>query len=118
MSALEPQAIRLAVGQARKLIFTLDQTPAGSVSGWTMRFRMRRPGGTTLVEKTTGSGIACTDGTAGVWEVTLLDTDTTDSDKLAGRAGLYDWAFWRTDDGSETPLAYGTCEVYRTAETG
>jgi hypothetical protein len=118
VSAPEPQQFRLAVGQGVKLVFTLDQLPASSVSGWAVRFRVRRPGGAPLVEKTLGAGVVCTNGTTGVWEVTVLDTDTTDSDKLAGRGGLYDWALWRTDDGSETPLAYGTCEVYRTAETG
>lgn len=108
-----PQTFRLAVAQAKTLVFTEAETPAASVAGWAVRFRLRSRAGVVLVEKTLGAGITCTNGTTGVWEVAILDTDTDD---LA--EGIYDWSFWRTDDGSENPKAYGTCEVYATAETG
>lgn len=107
---LTPQSFRLAVGQDKKLRFTLDAAPEGSVSGWQMAFYLRSRAGAILVTKTSGAGITCTDGTAGVWEVAIADTDT---DSL--KPGVANWSFWRVDDGSESPLALGTCEVYATA---
>lgn len=108
-----PQTFRLAVAQAKVLVFTEAEEPAASVSGWAVRFRLRDRAGDVAIEATLGDGITCTDGTAGVWEVAITEADTDD---LA--EGMYDWSFWRTDDGSESPKAYGTCEVYATAETG
>lgn len=111
--ALPQQSFRLAIGQAKTLEITLDAEPESSVSGWAMAFYIRSRTGTLLATKTTGSGITCTDGDAGVWEVQIADDDTDDL-----KPGLVNWSFWRTDDGSETPLAVGTCEVYRTSRTG
>jgi hypothetical protein len=108
-----PQTFSLAVAQAKTLVFTEAETPAASVSGWAVRFRLRGRAETVLIEKTLGGGVTCTDGTAGVWEVEITEDDT---EGLA--EGIYDWSFWRTDNGSESPKAYGTCEVYETAETG
>ncbi len=117
MSEPSPQSFRLAIGQAKIARFTLDLTPASSVAAWTMAFYFRRKGAL-MFTKTTGSGITCTDGATGEWEVLIDEEDTTDVAGVNSRAGHYDWSFWRTDDASETPLAYGTCDVYRTAKTG
>jgi hypothetical protein len=108
--SLPTQSFNLAVGQDKVLVFTLDQTPTGNTSAWQMAFYLRSRSDALLLTKTSGAGITCTDGTAGVWTVTITDTD---SDAL--KPGLPSWSFWRTDDGSESPLAVGTCEVYRTS---
>lgn len=123
MAEPNPQTFRLAVSQAKTLVFTLDTAPAASVASHVLGFYLRRKTGALLVNKTSGSGITCTDPLTGEWEVAIAEEDSTyddDNDPAAtinGKTGLYDWAFWRTDDGSETPLAYGTCQVYRTART-
>jgi hypothetical protein len=110
----ERQHFRLAIGQAKTLVFTLDVAPEGGVAAWTLRFRMRRPGGSVLVEKTTGGGITCTDEDNGEWEAELVAEEETED----LRPGLLDWSLWRTDVPTETPLAIGDCEVYRTADGG
>lgn len=117
MSEPAPQTFRLPVGAKKVLVFTMVVAPDDDVSGWDLGFYLRRRGAL-LLTKTSGAGVECTDGDAGVWEVTLDEEDSTDEDGIDGRPGLYDWALWRTDDGSENPLAYGTCQVYRTARTG
>lgn len=111
--ALEQQSFRLAIGQAKTIEFALDSTPETSVSGWSMAFYIRSRSGALLITKTSGGGVTCTDGDAGVWEVRLADDDSTGL-----KSGLLNWSLWRTDDGSETPLAIGTCQVYRTSRTG
>lgn len=124
MAEPSPQTFRLAVSQAKTLVFTLDVEPAASVAAWEVAFYLRRKSGALLVTKTSDDDITCTDPLTGEWEVALAEEDSAydaGNDPTAtinGKTGLYDWAFWRTDDGSETPLAYGSCTVYRTARSG
>lgn len=110
-----PQSFRIAVGQAKTLGFTDAPAQATDASGWDLRFRMRSRGGVLVIEKTPGDGVTFTGDTDSVqsWDVAIGDADTGDVPE-----GVYDWSFWRTDDGSENPKAYGSCEVYATAETG
>jgi hypothetical protein len=127
MAEPEQQTFRLAIGQAKVLEFVATTAPTASVASDSMRFRLRDRRGTLLIEKSTGSGITCTEGDPDVistWEVLLNENDTF------GRAttdpvtptdlspGLYNWSFWNVDDGEEHPKAFGTCTLYRTAETG
>lgn len=113
MNELTPQAFRLALSQDLTLTFTLDAAPVSNVSGWSMGFYLRLQNNSLVITKTSGSGITCTDGVNGVWQVSLF---TADSDDLS--ATLANWSFWRVDAGFETPLAVGTCQLYRTSLTG
>jgi hypothetical protein len=121
--ALEQQSFRLAIGQAKVARFTLDESPAESVAGWVMAFYIRNRRGNLVLTKTTGSGITCTSGVTGIWAVAFAEEDSTfdesnePTETINGNAGLYNWSLWRTDDGSETPLAVGTCDVFRTSKT-
>lgn len=118
MDNIPRQGFTWAIGQTKVVRFTLSAVPSGSVAGWTLAFDVRKTGLLQPIGKTTGSGIVCTDPTNGVWTVTLPNEDTTDALKLNSRAGLYDFSLWRTDNNSETPLALGTFNLYRTARSG
>jgi N-methylhydantoinase B/oxoprolinase/acetone carboxylase alpha subunit len=107
------QNITLAIGQAKTITVTMDAAPVGGIVGWTMRFRLRKRGETVAIEKTTGSGITATDNVNGVWSVVLTGTNTATLDPEQ-----YEWSFWRTDTNSETPVAFGFCTPYVTAEIG
>lgn len=112
--ALEQQSFDLAIAQDKTIVFTLYPSIVGTAAAWTMAIYIRSRAGVALVTKTTGSGITYTgDAVVQKWDVAVADTDT---DSL--KPGLASWSFWRTDDGSESPLAVGTCEVYRTSRTG
>lgn len=117
------QQFSLAVAQAKTLVVTMDANPPGGVSTWDMRFRLRRRG-VAVVTKETGDGVTTTDETAGVWEILIDAADTftpaagQDPAVELLKPGLYDWSFWNTAAGEENPVAWGTCQVYRTAETG
>lgn len=115
MAMAEPtaQEIILAVGQSKLITVTMDVAPAGGVNGWTVRFRMRKKGSDVVVEKTLGAGVVITNGTTGVWTVTLKGSDTADLDPEQ-----YEWSFWRTDTDSEEPIAFGYITPYITAEVG
>lgn len=104
-----PQTFRLAVSQAVVLEPRRTSAPPASLAGWAMRFRLFRPDGTFVVKTTGGGGVVAVDGpTEWGWDVTLEDTDT------ALPVSLLAWDLWRTDDGSESPEAYGTVDVYDT----
>lgn len=113
---LEDQAFRIAIGQAKNLIVTLEEAVAGGVAAWDMRFRLRTKAGQVLVTKSSGSGITIVEaGADGValpsWQVSLTSADT---------AGLYpgqpDWSLWDRAAGQENPVAVGIAHVYRTAD--
>lgn len=109
-----PQSFRLAVGQAKTLVLTLDEAPTSSPAAWEMRFRMRDGRGNVLIEAESGDGITYTGfGSVYEWEVAIPEADTEDL-----KPGIRPWSFWDIDVGSANPLALGTCEVYATAETG
>lgn len=83
---------------------------AQNITGWAMSWTLfTRPtppaGATALLTKTTGAGgISITDGSGGVCQVSIADTDTDD---LIGDA-LYYHELRRTDSGNEDVLSYGT----------
>lgn len=93
-------------GQSLIVTFTFD--PAQSISGWALKFTLRRyPGDTAsdLVSKTTSSGITITDASSGVGTISFTAAD------LNQTPGTYYWDVWRTDSGSEDPLADGTLPI-------
>lgn len=92
----DKNSLFLVKGAAVAISFTGSTT----LTGWTLAFYLKDDyGGTTLVTKTTSSGIAI-DGTTG-YTVTLTSTNTNQT------PGLYYHETWRTDSGSEDLLAYG-----------
>jgi hypothetical protein len=113
MAELTAQTFRLAVGQARTLRFTMTTPPAGGVGAWSMRFRVRDSAGVVKIDRSQAGGtVSLVDAAAGIWSVPLSAADATLAPKL------YTWSFWDVLAGEESPVAYGTCEVFRTAETG
>ena len=93
-------------GEDKILTVTLD--PVVNISGWTLAFTMRLTAGSAeaLIEKTTTSGITITDGTHGIFQVTLDDLET------AGlQPGKYAYDCKRMDAGAEAILVYGTLEL-------
>jgi hypothetical protein len=110
-------ASHVFLGEDKVLEFTItdeDDVPV-DVSGWAMIWDLRKADKTTgdaLIEKTTGAGITVT----GVYNVaplvntqrvlvTLADTDSDSSTTI--QAKTYRHALKRSDDGSETVLAFG-----------
>lgn len=84
------------------------------MTGWALAAVVRSTDGTLVVGKATGgSGITIGngDGTGDRATITLTDTDLTGWPP--GRA--YEWALWRTDAGTDVPLAYGQCTLKRVA---
>lgn len=104
------------VGEDRVLVFTVVDDAGvaitDDIAAWTFLFHVkRRPRDlAAVVEKATGGLGVVVDNTAKTATVTIADTDT---DALA--AGLYHWALWRTNEGSEAALAVGTLELRDTA---
>ena len=106
----------------------LDATGATAkeITGWAITFDVRKldKSSTSIVSKTVGSGIAIT----GVFNsvaatntqravVTLdADTDLTTA-KFSSDGGTFRYSLKRTDDGSETVLAYGDFVVERATQT-
>jgi hypothetical protein len=106
------QTLTIAIGQAKLVTVTMDAAPSGGVSGWAVRFRIRRRGAAeATVEKVSGDGVTITDAVNGVWLVTLAGDDTGELSPIQ-----YDWSFWRTDTDTEFPIAFGTAVPYVTAE--
>jgi hypothetical protein len=74
---------------------TIRYTPAKNMSGMQLRFACERMATTTPTVV----------GTFPAQTVVIPIADTATS---ALKAGSLEWALWRTDDGSQTVLAYGT----------
>jgi hypothetical protein len=101
------------VGEDKVFPFTIYQKSAAGVlsttpqaiTGWALRWDVRlndNAADPPIITKTTGAGIAITDGPSGQGTITIDDTDT---DSLAPR--VYRHSLKRTDAGSETELLYG-----------
>lgn len=104
-------------GMALGLPFSPDSTVSNkNITGWTLAFVVR-PVGADLDDpatysKTTGNGgITITDAVNGLFKAVLSKAET-----LALPVGTYDWEVWRTDNGSETRLAFGKFEVVRSVQ--
>jgi hypothetical protein len=113
---LPEQAIRIAIGQAKAMIVTLEEPVTGGVAGWDMRWRLRTRSGTLLVTKSSGAGISIVeDGVDGIalpsWRIDLVAADTGDLDP-----GPLDWSLWDRLANQENPIARGTAHVFRTAD--
>ena len=86
-------------GNDQAVRVTLD--PVVNCNGWaiTSTVRINPLSPNALITKTA----TITDGTNGIFTVTILDTDTNGL-----TPGKYSWDAKRTDDGLETTLVYGT----------
>jgi hypothetical protein len=104
-----PQSLSCVYGEAVTITVTMDTPPVGGVSGWTLGFWIKKAQGqlppSPVVTKTSGSGIATTDATNGVFTITLSTTDTKQT------PGTFQFDFWRTDSGQETALAQGKFSI-------
>ena len=89
-------------------------TTPQTMTGWALAFVIRDHAGNSVVSKTTSSGITIGngDGTDDRATISIADTDTTYWE--AGQK--YRWALWRTNDGSDIPLAYGPCTILEAAD--
>jgi hypothetical protein len=89
-----------------------DEVTAQTMTGWALSFVLRRANDDGLVvNKSTGTGITIGNGsgTDDRASVALLRADTS-----AWPAGdNYAWALWRTDSGSDLPLAYGSAVLVK-----
>jgi hypothetical protein len=100
-----------------------------NVAGWSMAWVLRKAGSTVaaVIEKTTGGGGITITGTYNVDPtvntqrvlVLIEDTDTYGPEEepvqIVNPNSDYEYALKRTDDGSETILAYGTFALLRSA---
>ncbi len=90
-------------------------TTPQTMTGWALMFVLRRSNGALVLSKTTGGGgitIGNGSGTDDRATIAIARADTLN--QSPGKD--YVWALWRTDDGSDTPLAYGPCLIVAVAE--
>lgn len=91
-----------------------DLTTPQVMTGWALGFVLRSSDGRLILNKATGGqGVTVGNGsgTDDRATVALADTDTTGWP--SGRS--YEWALWRTDDGTDIPLAYGPATLQKAA---
>lgn len=84
-----------------------------TMTGWALGFVVRLGANLVLSKATSGSGITIGNGNGTDDRATVAIADTDTAGWVAGRD--YSWALWRTDDGSDTPLAYGPCRLVSVA---
>jgi hypothetical protein len=81
-----------------------------SIASWSVTFQVKKKlGGTSVISKTVGSGVALTDTGRGIITVSLAKADTSSltlTSALADGEG-YVWNLKRTDSGSNVVLARG-----------
>jgi hypothetical protein len=103
------------VGEDKILEFTVYQsdgiTPQ-NITGWTLEWVLRKAASAiaATLSKTTAAGITITNALAGICQVAITDDDT-----VALAPGTYFHTLRRTDSGSETVLAFGTCVLKHAA---
>ena len=85
-----------------------------TMTGWALDFVIRKVNGQRdlVVSKTTSAGITIGNGNGTDDRATVAIADT---DLIAVPGRDYEYALWRTTDGSDVPLAYGPCIVRRAA---
>ncbi len=89
-------------------IYQSDGTTAQNITGWALEYVLCLKGeSTALITKSTGgNGLAITDASNGVCQVTI---DAADTLPLEGaNVPLYDYEITRTDSGSKGLLTFGT----------
>jgi hypothetical protein len=96
------------IGEDKSLVFTVYQsngTTAQDITGWALEWVLKTSydATTTVLSKTTVSGIALTTPLSGICTVSIADTDT---DALQPKTYVH--VLKRTDDGSESILTYGS----------
>jgi hypothetical protein len=85
-------------------VLTVSMSPATNITGWTIKFTVRKNYNdpTALITKTVGSGITVTDATNGVFTITIASADTSGLDLRA-----YAFDVQRTSAGNRTVLTIG-----------
>lgn len=108
------ELFQLADASLRIDVKTTDGgSTAQTMTGWALAFHVKRTTDDAVVcSYTTASGITIGDGvgTNDRATVTVVDTDVT-----AAPGTKYYWSLWRTDAGSDVPLAYGPCVIVKVA---
>jgi hypothetical protein len=101
------QNLSCLASEAVVITVTMDTPPAGGISGWALAFYLKQKYAdlAALVTKTSGTGIAVVDATAGVFTITLAAADTDQT------PGNYVYDIWRTDAGQETALVHGRFSI-------
>jgi len=103
------------IGEDKTLRFTvLDSTgtAAQNITGWALEWILRtRPDAEgTAIYKAGTAAITITDGSAGICDVAIADTDTGTLSP-----GEYYHTLRRTDEGSETVLSFGKVSLRQAA---
>lgn len=96
----------LFAGVDHSLVFDVVDSAgaAQTMTGWALKFVLRRLDGTLVFEKTTVSGITIGNGVGTDDRATVAVADT---DTLGWPGGWdYKYTLWRTDAGSDVPLTY------------
>lgn len=84
-----------------------------TMTGWALGFYVRRVTDKKVVlSYTTGAGITIGNG-AGTDDRASVAVQDTDVTAAPGRD--YEYALWRTDDGSDVPLRFGQCTILSVA---
>lgn len=89
-------------------------TTPQTMTGWALACVVRRSDGILVCNKATGgSGITIGNGSGTDDRATITIARADTLNHVAGKD--YSWALWRTDDGSDIPLAYGPCRIVEVA---
>lgn len=109
-------AITLIIGADQQLV--IDVVDADGLpqvqTGWAEQFVLRSTDGRLVANKASGgSGVTIGNGAGTNTRATIELADTDTVGWAAGRA--YEWAHWRTDDGTDVPLAYGQATLVKVA---
>jgi hypothetical protein len=106
------------IGEDRPLLYyvTSDGSTAQTMTGWALTWELLdRRGGTVLLTKTVGSGIALSNGngTNDLATVTIEDTDLEANVGVSAQIGhgVFFSVLRRTDAGTERVLAFGDVHI-------
>ena len=106
MAIANPQVVVVERGQDATVIVSMS--PAQDITGWTLSAIVRAyNGGTALITKTVGSGIALTTPATGVFTVTFSASG------LNLTPGAYVWEVTRTNSGYLFPVVEPSSFVVR-----
>lgn len=110
--------LELFIGADTTLRIDVTTTDGGAtpqtMTGWALAFYLRRANDVLLVSKTTGDGITIGNGSGTDDRATVAITDT-DMAGIEPPGREYRFALWRTDDGSDIPIAYGNAVLRKVA---
>jgi hypothetical protein len=98
----------IAFYQGEDVTLTVTMTPATNITGWTLRFSLKKQyaDAAALITKSSGAGLTITDAANGVFKVTL-----TSADSAALDLGNYVYDIQRIDSSSRTVLTIGNLTI-------